>query len=306
MKFAVVGAGAVGCYYGGKLAAAAEDVHFLMRADLAQVRSSGLKVISDEEAFRLEKVNVHATSAEIGQCDAVLIALKTTSNEALEQLIPPLLHEQTCLLTLQNGLGNEEYLAERFGIERVLGGLCFVCLNRLEPGVIRHFGHGTLSIGEFGKPSSDRSREIVARFKTSGIASRAVDDLIGERWRKLVWNIPFNGLAIAAGGVTVDRILKDPALRNEARELMGEVIEAAHGAGHSIPASFMDEQIARSYSMGPYRPSSLIDYQAGRAVEVESIWGEPLRRATSAGVAVPRMRILHTLLRELTHNKKQA
>ncbi len=299
-KIAVIGSGAIGCYYGGKLAATGHDVHFLMRSDLEAVRRNGLTLREKDGEIHLRKIQAYATVSEIGPCDVVLIGLKTTSNAALAELIPPLLGDGTVLLTLQNGLGNEEFLSERFGTERVLGGLCFVCLNRVDHGVIEHYGHGTLSIGEFGRPASARTRAMVAAFQRSGIEAREVEELITERWRKLVWNIPFNGLSIAAGGITVDEILADEQLHALTRELMAEVIDAAGAAGHIIPREFIDFQIQRTLPMGAYKPSSLIDYLAHRAVEVESIWGEPWRRAVGAGAQVSRLETLYALLKKLT------
>ena len=298
-KIAVVGAGAVGCYYGGMLARLGCEVRFLMRADLAAVRERGLTILSRAGEVRLRDVPVFASTAEIGPCDLVIIALKATANAALDELIPPLLHEHTALLTLQNGLGNEEYLAHRWGAERVMGGLCFVCLNRIAPGVVEHFDHGTISVGEFAGGTRERTRELVEAFGQAGIEARVVENLIAERWRKLLWNIPFNGLAIAAGGATVAEVLADEGLRRSARELMGEALEAARRLGHEIPESFADFQIERSYSMGAYRPSSMIDWELGRPVEVEAIWGEPLRQGTAAGAAMPRLELLYRLLRWL-------
>jgi 2-dehydropantoate 2-reductase len=299
LKFAVVGSGAIGCYYGGKLSAARRDVHFLMRRDLDFVRGHGLRIQSGEEEVHLARVQAHGTTVEIGPSDVVLIAVKTTSNADLEKLIPPLLKSDTVLVTLQNGLGNEEFLAERFGAERVLGGLCFVCLNRVSAGVIEHYGHGTLSIGEYQRVPQARTHTIVSEFKASGIVARAVESLVTERWRKLVWNIPFNGLTIVAGRVTVAEILADGLLRQLAEDTMVEVINAAKKLGHEIPMSFIKEQFDRTSVMGPYKPSSLLDYLAGREVEVESIWGEPYRRGLAAGAEVGRMQTLYSLLRKL-------
>jgi 2-dehydropantoate 2-reductase len=299
-KIAVVGSGAVGCYYGGMLAHAGGDVHFLMRADLPAVRENGLTIHTCGELVRLAEVSARATTAEIGPCDLVIIALKATANAALDELLPPLLHERTALLTLQNGLGNEEYLAQRWGRERVMGGLCFVCLNRTAPGVIEHFDHGKISLGEFGGGPQERTRALAAAFGRAGIEADVVESLVTERWRKLLWNIPFNGLAIAAGGATVADVLADAGLRTCARALMGEGLEAARRLGHEIPESFADFQIERSFSMGAYRPSSLIDWELGRPVEVEAIWGEPWRQGTGAGAPMPRLELLYRLLRRLT------
>jgi 2-dehydropantoate 2-reductase len=298
-KIAVVGSGAVGGYYGGMLAKSGLDVRFLMRSDLAAVRERGLVIHTKGSSVLLPRVQAFATPAEIGPCDLVIIALKATANAALEELLPPLLHERTALLTLQNGLGNEEYLAQRWGTERVMGGLCFVCLNRTEPGVIEHFDHGTISIGEFASGPQSRTRELAEAFVRAGIEAMVVENLITERWRKLLWNIPFNGLAIAAGGATVADVLADDGLRASARALMGEALDAARRLGHEIPESYADFQIERSYSMGAYRPSSMIDWELRRPVEVEAIWGEPWRQGVAAGASMPRLELLYRLLRHV-------
>ena len=300
LKIAVVGSGAVGCYYGGLLAHAGCDVRFLMRADLAAVQERGLTIHTHGETVEVPKVAAFGTTAEIGPVDIVLIAVKTTTTGALDELVPPLLGEKTALLTLQNGLGNEEFLATRWGEERVMGGLCFVCLNRTAPGVIDHFDAGSISIGEFHRPVSDRVREIVAAFARAGIESRAVENLVTERWRKLLWNIPFNGLSIAAHGATVADVLADDGLRKVARELMDEALDAARRLGHEIPDAFADHQIDRSYAMKRYKPSSMIDWQEGRPVEVEAIWGEPWRQGTGVGASMPRLEMLYHLLRRIT------
>lgn len=297
-KIAIVGAGAVGGYYGARLARAGEDVRFLMRSDLAAVRRRGLRVRVPGDEFVLAAVQAAATPAEIGPCDLVVVALKTTANAELAHLLPPLLHERTAILTLQNGLGSDERLADLFGAGRVLGGLCFLCANRTAPGEIDCTQPGTLSLAEFGRPAGERARSIAGVFEGAGVRCIVGDDLALLRWRKLVWNVPFNGLSIAAGGLTTDRILEDPALEAEVRALMLEVIGAAGRLGHAIPESFVDAQIELTRPMGAYRPSSLIDFLEGREVELESIWGEALRRAREAGAPVPRMERLHERIRQ--------
>lgn len=300
-RIAVVGSGAVGCYYGGKLAQHGRDVHFLMRSDLDHVRRHGLRLRSRQGDVRLPKVNAHGSPESIGPVDLVLIALKATANAACDALLPPLLKPDgsTMLMTLQNGLGNDEALAARFGAGRVLGGLCFVCLNRTAPGVVEHYGHGRIEMGEFSGLPLPRTWEIEGEFKRCGVACSVLPDLGLARWRKLVWNVPFNGLSIAAGGIDVGRILADEDLLQLARGLMTEVIGIAGRLGHAIPASFADQNLENTRSMGPYRPSSLIDYREGREVEVEAIWGEAFRRGLAAGAEVGRLEALYRLIRSL-------
>ncbi len=300
LRIAVVGAGAIGGYYGAKLAHAGGDVHFLLRGNLKAVRENGIHVRGrDGEDFVVRPAQACGKTEEIGPCDLVLIALKATGNESLLNLLPPLLHEGTLLLTLQNGLGNEEFLAEHFGADRVLGGLCFVCLNRIAPGVIEHYDHGRLSIGEHQRRPMERTREIVEQFTRAGANCAVVEDLALERWRKLVWNIPFNGLAVAAGGVATDAILGDPELRDTAFALMHEVIDAANRCGFPLPRSEAAVQMERTGPLGAYKPSTLIDFEARRPLEIEAIWGEPLRQAKAAGAKTPRLERLWETLREI-------
>jgi len=299
-KIAIVGSGALGCYYGAMLQRAGAQVVFLMRSDRDVVSEKGLRVMTPSGNFSLPAVNVAGSSEEIGVCDLVIVALKTTANAEFLKLVGPLLHEDTAILTLQNGLGSDEELAALFGAKRVMGGLCFICVNRTAPGEILCITPGSISLGEFGCPITERLTAVSELFAQAGVKTRMDDDLAGLRWKKLVWNVPFNGLAIAAGGITTENILAQPVLEAEVRALMKEIIEAAAKIGHVIPLSSIEEQIEHTRPMGPYQPSSLIDYRENRPVEVEAIWGEPLRRAREVGAVVPKLELLYALLVRLT------
>lgn len=298
-RIAVIGSGALGCYYGAKLAFFGRDVHFLMRGDIEAIRSSGLRIRGQGENVHVTNVQHYSSTEQIGECDLVLIALKTTSNGDLPKLIPPLLHENTMLLTLQNGLGNEEFLAENFGAERILGGLCFVCVNRVSRDLIEHYDQGDVVIGEYNRLPQQRTHEVVREFQESGVICRVAENLALEHWRKLVWNVPFNGLSVTAGGKDTAAILSDDQLRRECVGLMKEVVIAANRCGFPIPATVVEEEVKRTELMGAYKPSTLIDFQAGRPLEIEAIWGEPLHRARAVGASTPLMQQLYETLKAL-------
>lgn len=270
-----------------------------MRGDLSEVREKGLYVRSRGENFRVAKVNCYNSTKEIGPCDLVLIAVKSISNADLVDLIPPLLHERTMLLTLQNGLGNEEFLAEHFGAERVLGGLCFICSSRVSRTEIERYDYGHIVIGEYGRKPSERTHAIASQFSACGIKCSVAEDLALEHWRKLVWNIPFNGLTILAGGLDTAAIFADEALYRVTLGLMNEVIDAANKCGHPLESAAAFEQIKRTENMSAYKPSTLLDWEAGKPLEIEAIWGEPLRRAAAAGANTPRLEIVYALLKAL-------
>ncbi|MGI8889225.1 MAG: 2-dehydropantoate 2-reductase [Chthoniobacterales bacterium] len=295
-RITVVGAGAIGLYYGGKLAHFGRDVHFLLRSDYEAVRKRGLRIQSKGENIHVAKVNAYRSTEEIGPCDLVMVAVKATAKDALPALIAPLLGEQTMILTLQNGIGNEEFLAGHFGAERILGGICFICLNRTAPGLVEKFDAGRVILGEYRGYPQPRLHDLAWEFKRCGVVCSVAADLGLERWRKLVWNIPFNGLAVAAGGIDTAQILADEPLRLRALELMDETIAVAQATGHNLPTAVALEQLTRTKPMGNFKPSTLIDYLAGRPLEIEPIWGEPLRRGKSKGLELP---ALETLYREL-------
>jgi len=306
MNITVVGPGAIGLFYAARLTEAGAKVGLLLRSDYETVRDQGIVVRGRHDELRIapERLKAYAKPEEATPPDLVLVTLKNTANAQFASLIGPLLGPNTAILTLQNGLGADHELARLFGAERILGGLSFIACNRVAPGVVECFHPGTITLGELDRPASGRARAIAALFEKAGIPCKAVENLAEARWRKLVWNIPFNGLSIAAGGITTDRILADPGLALEVRALMDEVAVAAKALGFEIPEKFIQGQLDITPKLGAYRPSSLIDWQAGREVEVEAIWGEPLRRAATAGAQTPRLSLLCGLLRALCAVKK--
>jgi 2-dehydropantoate 2-reductase len=319
MKIAVVGPGAVGSYYGAKLCRSGQEVHFLLRSDYEAVHRQGISIHSPEGDFNA-RPKCAQTPEEIGESDLVLVALKTTANDQFPKMLPALVGAKTAVLTLQNGLGNEEALAELFPVEQIMGGLCFVCLNRTAPGVVQHMAHGTIVLGEFRRWPEPRTHDIAAAFRNAGVNCKVADNLIRAHWEKLIWNIPFNGLGVAGAAgydalinlqssvgnrqsfgpvLPTDKLLADPRWECVVRELMLEVIAAANALGHQIPASLADKQIERTRAMGTYKASTLIDFQQGRALELDALFLEPLRQAKKSGADVPRLESLCRVLQQI-------
>ncbi len=297
-RIAILGAGAVGLYYGGRLASAGEDIHFVVRSDHEALTRDGLSCKSIHGDFTLPHIQTHRNSAQIGPVDLVIVTWKATANQHLRSALPPLLHDKTRVLTLQNGLGNCEAIAELSGPERVLGGLCFVCINRHNAGHIVHSGGGKVSIGAWHPDSGQHALGVTNMMRAADIKAHHVERLEAAQWEKLIWNIPFNGLSVAEGGVTTDVLLADPQKVDEIRGLMAEVIAVARALGHTLSPQLADDNIERTRPMGPYRTSSMIDFVEGRVLEVGSIWEEPLRRAQAAGIAMPKLEALLERIRQ--------
>ena len=292
MRIGIVGAGAMGGFYGARLARTGYDVRFLMRTDYEKVRRDGLTVLSPWGDFRLEKVNCYAHPEEMGPVDLVFVALKATANGHYGELIGPLVGPETRILTAQNGLGNEEQLAQLFPADQIAGGLAFICVNREGKGVIRHLDYGYIHIGNYRRAPDDRIRQFGEMMVHSGVKCTVVDDLTLARWEKLVWNVPFNGLS-AALDKTVDQIVGDDKLRARAEQLMKEVQAAARACGVLVEDAFLDTMMDYSLNMTPYFTSMHLDRRNGRPMEIEAVVGEPLRQGKANGVALPGMEELY-------------
>ncbi len=317
MKIAIVGCGALGSFYGARLCQSGNDVHFLLRSDFETVRDHGVEIRSADGNFHV-RPRTAKTPEDIGPRDLVVIGLKTTANHQFASLLTPLVGRSTAILTLQNGLGNEEQLAALFGSENVLGGLCFVCLNRIAPGKILHVAHGKIVMGEFQRNPTERTQAIAQLFRDSKVPCDVTDNIEAAHWEKLVWNVPFNGLGVAGAAgydavisgkinpsaplgncLTTDLLLGESRWENLVRELMREVIHAAQAQGLNVPASAAERQIERTREMGAYKASTLIDFERRQPLELESLFLEPLRRAEAAGVDTPRLRSLCSVLKAI-------
>jgi 2-dehydropantoate 2-reductase len=261
--------------------------------------NNGLTVHSINGDFFLPVVSAHTSTDTIGPVELVIVGMKTFANSSLEKLIAPLCDSGTTILTLQNGLGNEELLAGLFGPERVMGGVAFLCSNRGEPGQVHHLSAGRIIIGEYVMGGTARLGPMAAGFIDAGIDCTVTDDLKKTRWEKLVWNIPFNGLC-ALLQQSVDLLLKVPACRRLVRDLMIEVICAANSQNLSqaIPESYADRMLEFTDGMGVYKPSMQIDREEGRALEVQAIFRAPLEYGRLQGVPMPRTEMLAALLEQ--------
>jgi 2-dehydropantoate 2-reductase len=314
--YAVLGTGALGGFYGARLQQAGAEVHFLLRSDYQQVQQQGLQVESPDGNFHLPHVKAYRDVEQMPACDVVIVALKTTQNHLLPQLLPPVIKERGVVLVLQNGLGIESDVAEIVGSDRVLGGLCFLCSNKVAPGQIRHLDYKQITLGDYAadyaaRGITDRLQQVAQDFERAGIPIELSTDLLMARWKKLVWNIPFNGLSVVLNATT-DQMMRNKSTRSLAEQLMKEVVAGAHamaqkldpGSDRSIPAAFIQTMLVYTAKMKPYRTSMKIDYDEQRPLEVEAIFGNPLHMAQQAGLQLPRIEMLYQQLKFLDERNR--
>ena len=299
-RYAILGTGALGGFYGARLCRAGADVHFLVHSDFQHVHRHGLVVDSKDGDFVLPQVHAYGDVRDMPRCDVAVVALKATQNHLLPSLLPPVLADDGVVLLMQNGLGGEEEAAKAAPGHRVLAGLCFLCSNKVGPGHIRHLDYGSVRFAEYAADSTpaegnDAMRAISQDFASAGIQVDVREDLVLARWQKLVWNVPMSGLSVVLDADT-QTLMANPHIRVMVDDIMREVVTGARSCGRHIQDSFVQKMVDMTLAMAPYRASMKVDFDEHKPMEVEAIYGNPLRAARDAGAAMP---IIETLYRQL-------
>lgn len=289
MNIAILGAGALGCYYGARLTQAGHRVTFIMRSAYEPVQQNGLLVRSIFGDIHLPQPSIARSPQECGPVDLVIVCWKTTCNDGLQQALAPLLHENTRVLTFQNGMGNAEAIAQYVPAERVFIGLCFVCVMMDTPGIIDHLEKGDIQFAPLvaSEQGLVGAQELAALFAGTPVNTECFMHAERILWCKLSWNIPFNGLCLAHGGISIRQLFTMPQEVERARIIMNEVCHAAEMRGYTLPPEIITRQMESTAAMGDFIPSSAVDYLRGRAVEYDAIWGTPMQLALGAKASIP-------------------
>ncbi len=304
MRYGVIGTGAIGGYYGAKLAQGGQDVHFLFHSDYDYVREHGLRVNSGDGGFHLDHVNAYQDVRQMPKCDVVIVALKTVHEQMLRDMLPPLLTDDTVVLLIQNGMGMEQDVEQMVSGVKLAAGLAFICCSKTHPGVIDHLDLSGLNVGNYNAPQETIDR-MIAEMVSADIDARNVDYL-EARWRKLLWNMPFNGLSVALHTDT-DALVRNAATRRLLRAMTQEVIEAAHAVGvKGLTDRDADAMIEMTTKMRPYKPSMRLDWDYHRPMEVYYLYTRPIEEARRAGQDMPLHRMLEAELKfmEEEYNRK--
>ena len=321
-SIAIVGSGAVGGYYGARLWESGKyDVKFQMRGENYKVSTrDGFRVDSiDGDMFiPPTQLNAFRNPEDVGPVDWVIVSIKSSSLGDIPDLINPLIDsKRTRILTIMNGLIEEDLIRlfkDCVGQEfcaALYGGMALVCSNRKAPGHIEHSFAGLLSggIATSHENLTDHVNQQAFRdlWEPTSIDIAYERSLLGGRWRKCLWNLPFNGISVAMNGITVDKIVNDPGLRRLAHNIMDETVAAAnadlaaHGLGEEFYLNDEDKKkmMDLSDNMGAYRTSTMIDFVEGRPLEVHYLFTKPVERAQSLGVHVPYLETLVTQIEAL-------
>ena len=296
MTYGIIGMGAIGGYYGGRLAYSGVDVHFLSHSDYQFVKERGLQVDSCDGSFHLERINAYQNPEDMPKCDVVIVGLKTTNNHLLPQLLPPLLHEHTVVVLIQNGIGVEADVQQMFPGTDLIAGLAFICSAKTEPGRVNHQCYGSINLGNYSCKDQALFDEVLNTFTRAGVPTASVP-YEEARWKKAVWNMPFNGMTVALNTQT-DLLLKNSATRQLIRDQMTEVVGAARHLGVAgLDESFIDKMIDMTDHMTPYSPSMKLDFDFHRPMEIHYLYTRPIEIAREAGFHMPKLEMLEAELK---------
>ena len=298
MKYAVIGTGAIGGFYGGRLMRAGNEVNFLLHTDYEYVRENGLQIDSCDGSFHLDHVKAFRKTADMPEVDVILVCLKSTREHLLKEMLPPIIKNNPLVVLIQNGIGLEDDLHAIFPELQIAAGLAFICSGKVGPGHIDHQCYGSINIGNYSCHDDALMNQFISDLKAAEIEVNTVEYL-EARWKKAIWNMPFNGMAVALDTMT-NKLLENPSTRQLIRDQMMEVVGAAKALGvNGVDEAFVEKMIQMTDAMTPYKPSMKLDFDNHRPMEIDYLYSKGIQQAANAGYHMHKLEMLEQELRFL-------
>ncbi|MFQ5802153.1 MAG: 2-dehydropantoate 2-reductase [Candidatus Methylomirabilales bacterium] len=297
MKVAVMGAGAVGAYFGALLHRGGVDVTLIARGEhLEAIKARGLHIKSTQGDFSVPAKAV-GDPTEIGPVDLILFCVKSYDTESGARQCLPIIREGTIILSLQNGVDNEAKIAAIAGDEKVLGGVAYIGAGISQPGVIVHTAEGRIVFGELTGGISERGKRLEQTLSEAGLPVEISSDIREALWRKLCWNAAFNALNALVGG-EVDILVQRSGAKALARAVMEEVRTVAASQGVHLPEDVVDKLLRWTATAATGMKTSMRqDREAGRRLEVDALNGVVVQKGQAAGISTPYNFALYALLK---------
>jgi 2-dehydropantoate 2-reductase len=301
MKFAMMGSGGVGGYFGGRLAAAGHDVTFIARgAHLAAIRNNGLRIESGLGEVTVQPARASDDGATVGQVDYVIIAVKLWDTEAAGRAVVPMLGAGTSVVSLQNGVEADDILAAIVGRERLIGGAAFIAASIARPGVIAHLGTmQRVVIGEPDGGASPRVEGLLSALAGAGVDAEISDDIARTLWEKFVFLVGLSATTTLMR-TTVGPVREDPDSRAFLLNAMREVVAVGRAKGIDLAADYADDRLAFADRLPPDMTSSMRhDLDRGNRLEVGWLSGAVVRFGAALGIPVPLNHTVYAALKPL-------
>ena len=307
MKIAVMGAGALGCYFGGRLAAAGADIAFVARgAHLAALQSDGLRIESPLGDCHVANVTATDDPATIGQVDVVLFLVKLYDTDTAARQMAPLLGPHTTVVSFQNGVETRRQIGAVVGEQRVVAGAAFIPADIRAPGIVRHSGpFARLVFGEHDGEASSRCLTLAAAFDKAGVEATVVADIEAKLWEKFLVLSALSAITTLTR-LPIGDVLADP----ECRALFRGAIDESHAVGRAVcpqlAAGAADAafELASGFPHG-MRASMLDDLERGKRLELNDLSGAVVRLGAAHGIATPIHRVVHQALQPYVNGRPQ-
>ena len=297
MKIIIAGAGAVGGYYGAALARAGHDVFFIARgSQLKAMREHGLAVKSINGDFVLPSPKCGENADSFGQADLVLVCFKTYDTTNTLDIYKAGIGPHTAIISMQNGVDNEDIIAGRYGADKVLGGVTFIGSRVESPGVILHTAASNMIVGELDGGVSERAKALGDVFENAGVKCKASGDIKRDMWGKTIWNIGFNAIC-AILECSAQSAIAFEETKSLVRAAMLEWISVARAEGVDLTPDMADKHIERTFSAGEIIPSMLQDKRAGRRMEIGTFNGKAVELGIKHGVETPVNKTLAAMIK---------
>lgn len=297
MKISIIGAGAVGGFFGAKLALAGLDVSFLARGkNLEFLKKYGLKFETEGKIYTIKDAIFTDNPKELGEPDYILFTVKSYDTKQTAEQIRSILGENTQVITPQNGINNDLILSEILGKEKVIPGMAKIGVSMPKPGWVKHMSLGILIIGEYDGLYTDRIKIFESIVKKAGIEFVASKNIQSDRWKKYIWNCTFN-IICAITGFSVDKILQDEYLQQLCIDTMREILQIAKKENINLDEEeVMGSSLDLAKKLGHFKPSTLEDIEKGKPIELDAFTGTVISLAKKHNLPIPVNKVLYALL----------
>src|SRR5512138_2187863 len=293
----IIGAGAVGAFFGSALARQGARVCVVCRSDHAAVEAHGYDIRSPllgNHRFVPHQVLRSASEAREAY-DYVVLATKVLETTDRVALLRSAVSTDSSIVLLQNGVAIEPEVAAAFPGNELISAIAFIAVTRTAPGEVHHQSEGSLVIGRYPQGESPRAEQLASMFKANAILCKVTPDIYTARWQKALWNAAFNPISIMGGVLDTSAILRAPEGQDFIRATMHEISATAAAAGHPLDGALIDKLIQGTLAMPPYKTSMAIDFEHGRPMEIEAILGNVVRTARQFGVPVARLETIYAV-----------
>ena len=302
-----ISAGAVGAYFGGRLRQSGmAEVSVVLRSDYEVVKNSGFQIAAAAGEFTFLPDGVFRSAEEYsGIPDYIIVSSKVLPWINTAELIRPAVRSKdTVIVLIQNGIGIEDSVAEAFPENELISVIAYIGATRIGAGRVTQTGAQRLILGKFGGGDSRKGRELAEMFLSAGVEAEYSGNAARIRWKKLLWNTPFNTVSVLGGHLTTKQMCDNGIMEELCRDLMKETAAVAKADGHCFSEEDLDGNMEYTRNFPAYKTSMLVDYEAGRPLEADAILGNVCRIADKYGVEVPRLKTCYALLQSLSPKQK--